>query len=158
MSACPSCSSALVPGARFCAECAAATPPQGQTMQAEAQTTSLPKYVPPAPVANTPGSMPIARYCQGCGSGLVATASVCPQCGTAARTGSPKSKSTAVLLAVFLSFWSWLYTYRKNTWKFWVGLGVAVLLSWMYFLPPIAVWIWAIVDNATKPDSFFQDA
>jgi hypothetical protein len=28
----------------------------------------------------------------------------------------------AVLLAVFLGFWTWVYTYRKNTRKFWVGL------------------------------------
>jgi hypothetical protein len=35
---------------------------------------------------------------------------------------SPKSKTTAVLLAVFLGCWTWLYTYKKNSWKFWLGL------------------------------------
>src|SRR5665647_75146 len=39
-----------------------------------------------------------------------------------------KNKVTAIVLAVFLSFWSWLYTYYKNKHKFWIGLGVNLTL------------------------------
>ena len=34
----------------------------------------------------------------------------------------PKNRTTAILLAVFLSFWSWLYTYQKDKKKFWIAL------------------------------------
>jgi len=35
-----------------------------------------------------------------------------------------KSKAVAVVLAVFLGFWSWLYTFKNNSLKFWITLGV----------------------------------
>jgi hypothetical protein len=38
-----------------------------------------------------------------------------------------KSKRTAVVFAVFLSFWTWCYTYRTDAKKFWVGLVVAII-------------------------------
>lgn len=31
------------------------------------------------------------------------------------------------MLAVFLSFWTWVYTYKKDGWKFWVGLTASIL-------------------------------
>jgi uncharacterized membrane protein YvbJ len=121
----------------------------------------------PHPDRAPASSLSISKFCSGCGSGLVATAAVCPKCGTpqnslSSQIGNPavfetsKSKTTAVLLAVFLSFWTWCYTYKKNASKFWIGLSVSVLLSWLYGLPIIAIWIWAIVDAATKPDSYYQ--
>ncbi len=33
-----------------------------------------------------------------------------------------KDKTVAILLAVFLSFWTWLYTYEKNKKNFWIAL------------------------------------
>jgi hypothetical protein len=72
-----------------------------------------------------------------------------------------------VLLAVFLSFWSFLYTYRTAAWKFWLGLGLAVFgfilvptlniptnsLAGTFIWTAIAlgVWVWAIVDRSTTP-------
>ncbi len=69
-----------------------------------------------------------AKYCTVCGAGLVAQAVICPTCGspTGLALGG-KSKTAAVLLAVFLGPWTWLYTYRRNAWKFWVGLGAGVV-------------------------------
>jgi hypothetical protein len=40
---------------------------------------------------------------------------------------TPKNKTVAILLAVFFSFWSWLYTYGKNAKKFWISMGVNAL-------------------------------
>jgi hypothetical protein len=78
-----------------------------------------------------------------------------------------KSRSAAVLLAVFLSFWSFLYTYRTSAWKFWTGLGLCVgsfilaLIivgatrspagSTVFYLIALGIWIWAIVDRSTTP-------
>jgi hypothetical protein len=80
-----------------------------------------------------------------------------------------KSRSVAVVMAVFLSFWSFLNTYSTSAWKFWLGLGivvvagvVAALLEIPYWsrspftallvlIAPLGVWIWAIVDRANTP-------
>ncbi len=81
-------------------------------------------------------------------------------------TMPPKDKTAAVLLAVFLSFWTWLYTYRKDAWKFWVGLGVTLglivlilptLFATLFILPfwAFAVWLWALIDVATKPPEYY---
>ncbi len=43
-------------------------------------------------------------------------------------TPARKSKLTSVLLAVFLSYWTWLYTYKRDHVKFWWGFGVGIVL------------------------------
>lgn len=75
----------------------------------------------------------------------------------------PKSKTTAVVLAVFLSFWTWLYTYQKDNWKFWTGLGLGILgiiltasTGFGVFIH-LGVGIWAIIDAAVKPASYYQN-
>jgi hypothetical protein len=128
----------------------------------------------------SPGAAPLppfqasapAQYCVTCGNGLVATAAICPRCGTPVSRMKPgqvgaKSRTAAVLLAVFLSFWSFLYTYRTSAWKFWLGLGLTVFsfivgeiivsttnnpagaVAWS--LVALGVWIWSIVDRSTTP-------
>lgn len=66
-------------------------------------------------------------YCQNCGKEIAAESSVCPSCGVPPRKG--KSKTVSILLAVFLSFWTWLYTYKRDKSKFWIGLGVSIGIS-----------------------------
>jgi hypothetical protein len=73
-----------------------------------------------------------------------------------------KSKTTAVVLAVFLSFWTWLYTYKTDAWKFWVGLAVWLLialpLTFAYgvgFLFTLGINIWAIIDASVKPREYY---
>jgi hypothetical protein len=65
-----------------------------------------------------------------------------------------KDKTTAVLLAVFLCFWTWCYTYKKDAWKFWLnlGLGVVTVGHWL-----IVAWIWAVIDAARRPKEFYSD-
>lgn len=64
-----------------------------------------------------------ARYCVSCGNGLVATAAFCPRCGTPVGTmrtvgeTSDHSRAVGVILAVLVSFWSFLYRYRLAPWK-----------------------------------------
>lgn len=66
----------------------------------------------------------------------------------------PKEKTTAVLLAVFLGFWTWCYTYKKDAWKFWLNLGLSAVTigHWL----PVA-WIWAIIDAARRPKEFYSN-
>ncbi len=62
-----------------------------------------------------------------------------------------KDKSVAVILAVFLSFWTWLYTYSLNSKKFWIGILVSIFgMIVLGFLAPFGVWIWAIVDSVSR--------
>jgi uncharacterized membrane protein HdeD (DUF308 family) len=98
-----------------------------------------------------------------------------------------KDKTVAILLAVFLSGWTWLYTYRHNAAKFWVYIavsfisafvGVAVFFAsigvagfgafYSYLVPDLAslilvylvgfgFWLWAIIDAATKARQWYED-
>ena len=118
-------------------------PPPGQPIHLTATT------------AEGQAIMPGQRFCPSCSKPVVATASVCPQCGTA--LGAPKSKGIAILLAVFLSFWTWLYTYRMNKVKFWVGFGLAVVgavlsIVGVGLLIVAGVWLWAVIDSIATPD------
>lgn len=88
------------------------------------------------------GARPLTgtSYCPSCAAATTPLSEICVKCGarfprpgftTGSRTG--KSKVASILLAVFLSFWTWIYTYKKDGWKFWVGLALA-------FLPGIIVY------------------
>jgi len=101
-----------------------------------------------------------------------------------------KSKTVAVVLAVFLGFWSWLYTFKNNSLKFWITLGVfgvvfiitasyscSIITDSMnygnygtnYFgnsfigfivftnIVSFGLWVWSVVDNAIKPESFYRN-
>jgi hypothetical protein len=91
-----------------------------------------------------------------------------------------KSKVVSILLAVFLTYFTWLYTYKRNGWKFWLGLVVssfpvlvaAIFLvfyispvSWLpgevliflcYALPMI-VWAWAIIDCIVQKRDWYDN-
>ncbi len=88
-----------------------------------------------------------------------------------------------MVLAVLFGFWSWLYTYKRNAKYFWIGFGISLFLS-IFFIPSCGImatvaingvnnyigwyfillglwsfgsWLWAIVDNAVKPNSFYEN-
>jgi hypothetical protein len=80
-----------------------------------------------------------------------------------------KHKEVSLVLAVFLSLWTWLYTAEKDWWKFVVGLVVGIGSFFLVF--PLAeeatfvfivtalncaVWIWAIVDVVIKKDEWYR--
>lgn len=71
-----------------------------------------------------------------------------------------KSKGLAIALAVLLGPWTWLYTYEKDWWKFWVGMALdALAVVALLFLAPVGwipVWIWAIVDVMLKRQHFYD--
>ena len=75
------------------------------------------------------------NFCSACGGALISTAIICPKCGSPTskystqNPASVKSKITAIVLAVFLGMWSWLYTYKVNKNKFWVTLSVYLALT-----------------------------
>jgi len=79
----------------------------------------------------------------------------------------PKNKTTAVLLAIFLGFLTWMYTYEKDAWKFWTAFAITlgdVFLSaitfgvWLFVAIPLGlgIWVWGIVDTAARSQQFYD--
>lgn len=130
--------------------------------------------------------------CWNCGKPIGKQAVVCVHCGVAARLGRArkpfnkgKSKTTAVLLAVFLGPWTWLYTIKRDWVKFLIGIVLFMGASLFIALGEMVIWIlqgrlsdpqvvwvlglvvsglllatiylWAIIDTATKPASWYGD-
>jgi uncharacterized protein (DUF983 family) len=132
----------------------------------------------------------IEKYCSACGNGLIATAAICPKCGSpAGRTGlsgvgpASKSKTVAVLLAVFLGLWTYLYTYREDKIKFWIWLPIVVVAiffeiitavlmatsysdtfntlgvisSFVYFIAIFVSWLVALITTVKRTQDFFTN-
>ena len=111
------------------------------------------------------------RFCHSCGAVVKKSSAICPKCGVSI-TGEygRKDKSTAILLAIFTSFFSWLYLYEKNTVKFWLGLGAtaasAIIATTLFdssnqywycgIIPAAIVWMFAVVDVSTKGASYYE--
>lgn len=71
------------------------------------------------------------------------------------RRGKPmKTKSTAVILAIFFGVFSWLYTYKYDAWKFWLNLALTLVTAGFW---GIVALIWVIIDQATKPTDFYDN-
>ena len=99
-------------------------------------------------------------YCRRCGNKIYEDTEICPSCGVRQIYQSnkvTKNKTTALLLAVFLSFWTWCYTYKKDAAKFWTGLLICIFLFWIFFIPVIIVWIWSIIDVASKDNTYYNN-
>lgn len=118
-----------------------------------------------------------AVSCAACEKEVDPRAPICATCGIPLPR---KNKAVAVVLAVFLGHWTWLYTFQKDAGKFWI-----VLSSWIAFIlysmiafaegwlePSTSVdlggslaailllsvaggWVWAIVDSAARKEEWY---
>jgi TIR domain len=104
----------------------------------EAAPSALSQASPPTPAPGTPDAAPDPR-----------SAPPLP----VATTPAPKDKTAAVLLAVFAGLFTWLYTYRRDSRKFWLHLGLSVVTVGIWF---IVAWIWAIIDVALRPAEWYD--
>ncbi len=141
-------------------EAASTDTPQPPVQQAaDSQPRAEPSPIPQS------GEM----FCSSCGNVVKREAEICVRCGVRLRRAASsggKSKVAAILLAVFLGFWAWLYTYREDGSKFWIALGVSVvnvvliivtLGFWVFiaWIPAVGFWIWPIIDAATRDDEWY---
>ena len=135
--------------------------------------------------------------CQGCGRRLGQTDRFCNACGAPAGSGHPayqsypqqssggyrptsrKNKTISILLAVFLTYWTWLYTYKRDAWKFWLGLILSSLpivvatffmefyvsnVSWLpdqllidlSYALPVTVWALAVIDTLRRNRQWYD--
>lgn len=131
------------------------------------------------------------EYCRYCGKKVNKETVICPHCGSQLKilrteiikksVITPKSKIIAILLAIFFSYWSWLYTYGKNSRKFWLSITIffAILIftiiyscsaifeetvisappisfAYIYWIYFIGVWLWPIIEYSIRPRSFYE--
>ncbi len=100
------------------------------------------------------------KFCISCGKIIKNEAAICPHCGvqikdlniSAPAANYSKDKTVAILLSVFLGFWTWIYTWEIDQTKFWIGLGVTFITAGV---AGIAFHIWAIVDAASRTPEFY---
>lgn len=110
-------------------------------------------------------------FCFSCGAIVKKSSQICPKCGVPnSRKTELKEKSTSILIALFLSFFAWLYLYEKNAIKFWMGLCISIISiiitkilfdasnPYFYFslIPPFIIWIYAIIDVAIKEKNYYN--
>lgn len=67
-----------------------------------------------------------------------------------------KKKNTAVWLAVLFSYWTYLYTYKEDTLKFWLMM-IGCLTLWWTLIVPIGVWIFTIVETTRRPKEWYEN-
>ncbi len=98
-------------------------------------------------------------YCHSCGEPIKKEAEICVKCGVRVKGADanamavPKDKTVAILLAVFLSLFTWLYTYKRDAWKFWVNFGLSIVTFGFW---GFIAWPWAIIDAAAKPQEYYK--
>jgi hypothetical protein len=129
---CDECGVRISEGAAFCDSCGHPLSTRSDEGWYRAEQQLSPPPARSAAVAAPLVSEP-ARHCGACGRPVNPGAFACPGCGApvSAALGA-KNKTTAVLLACFLGPWTWVYTYKLESKKFWIGVvvpGVAFLLA-----------------------------
>ncbi len=87
-------------------------------------------------------------YCPECSKVIERKAIFCPNCRfelnkleTVNKTttvkveagSTPKKKWVAIVLALFINFWAWLYTYKKSYKKFWIVFSITLVILLMSF-------------------------
>jgi hypothetical protein len=109
------------------------------------------------------GARPLAgtTFCPACAGNTTPLSEICVKCGTRLTNNqaagiSPsttgKSKAASIVMAVFLSYWTWLYTYQKDGWKFWTGLGVSTVLTVAFIIVMVSA-----LTNSSGGDWYFKN-
>jgi hypothetical protein len=65
----------------------------------------------------------------------------------------PKNKNTAILLAVFLGGWAWLYTYRRDAAFFWINAAIGFFTAGLWWIS--VAWVWSIVHVCIRPHEYY---
>lgn len=128
---CPNCQTINSPENSQCEQC-------GQPLPAQQKTKAMDEI-----------------YCPSCGKPIKWNAVMCVHCGVPNRQAAPpKDRTIAIILAVLFGFWTWVYTYQVDSWKFWVNLAVTTVTCGIWGL---GAWIWAIIDVASRPQEFYDN-
>jgi len=74
----------------------------------------------------------------------------------------PKDKDLAIVLAIFLGIFAWVYTYKKDNGKFWIGfsifiVGLFTLKILIGFLIIFGLYVWAFIDITKKTQEWYKN-
>lgn len=81
-------------------------------------------------------------------------ANTCPNCAVAvtkpaaAKSKQKKSKVVALVLAVLFGIFSWLYTDKITSQRFWIALMVSGLASWLFVVGQMSDDDWVRIYSA----------
>ena len=168
---CESCGQIISDTSRFCSRCGSSIPSWTPPSAVDQSQGQPPNYQQQSPYQQQPYQQPPypqqTYQQQPYSQQTYQQAPLVPQGYGYAPAPMPayverKDKSAALLLAIFLGFWTWLYTYKRDAWKFWLCLGLNMtvfnpLWTWiLLFLPNIALHVWSIVDVAVKPQQYYD--
>jgi len=83
------------------------------------------------------------------------------------KNKSVKTKTSAVVLAVLFPIFTWVYTWERSKHKFFTAIGIIGFFflcdliagagGYLSLITSIGIIIWAIIDSATKPRSFYEN-
>lgn len=98
------------------------------------------------------------KTCGSCGTPLAHGSQRCPYCGRS--QGKGRSRGVAVALAAVFTYWSFLYTYKRDSRKFWLGLAMTMLAASDYgsklsVVALIGIWVWVVLDRALKSKEYY---
>jgi len=115
-------------------------------------------------------------FCPECGKAIKRNAVICVHCGiqikplqdTIVRNNeiivSPKSRKVALWLVLFLGFFSWLYTFRKDWWKFLISCVIFIILLFVIrrnetvaFIIGAIVYLWPVIDVTVRKEGFYEN-
>lgn len=67
-----------------------------------------------------------------------------------------KSRSTAGLLAIFFGHWTFIYTFKDDSLKFFICL-ILNLCLWWTLIVPIGLWIYSMVKAYGRDDKWYKE-
>jgi len=94
------------------------------------------------------------KFCEGCGKKIAENARECPKCGQVFQKTVIKKRQTAILLAVFLGHWTWVYTYKQDAVIFWISILLSIATLGFF---SIVSWIASIIIAAVRNDEWYED-
>ena len=153
MAFCSNCGTQYADGGRFCPKCGAPAAAQPMAPPVYAPPPQPPPYgaYAPPPQAPYPNYAPPPQP-------MYANMQAQPRYGG-------KSKSTAVILAILFSFFTWLYTFKRDGMKFWAclilyGISLVTIVSGIYLydiqlLIFPAIWLWAVIMALARSGNWY---
>lgn len=119
---------------------------------------------------------PDEMFCPECGKAVKRNAVICVHCGIQIKplqnttvkqeviTTTPKSRKVALWLVLFLGFFSWLYTFKKDWWKFLISLAIFFILFFVIrrnetaaFIIGAIIYLWPVIDVTVRKESFYEN-
>jgi hypothetical protein len=66
-----------------------------------------------------------------------------------------KDKAISIILAIFLGFFTFIYTWKEDKAKFWWCLALEVLLFWTLVVP-LGVWLYTLYVTISRDSNWYS--